>query len=131
MDDNPDLKQLEKRIPYLGPHGLLTFPASPQARNDVEGEVELAHRIGLIDKQAFRELGFGTSHWEYVIQQLVNAIQLGVEDGHVEEGRKSAEKAEQLLVYYRCLLPNNRVAYERVREVSGERDGLFGVAGIR
>jgi hypothetical protein len=108
MDANPDLKQLQARLPYLGPHGLLMFDLPPEPG---ERQVELANRIGLIDKQAFRELGFGTPRWEYVIQLLVNAVSLGVARGHVEQGFTLIQQAEELLTYYRCLLPTNRKWY--------------------
>jgi hypothetical protein len=102
------INELMKRVPYLQPHGLLTFEVPKNASPE---QVELAHRIGLLDKRAHRELGVGTPAWEAVIQLLVNAISLGVEGGEVANARELLQEAQKVFLFYRNLTTRNRLVY--------------------
>jgi hypothetical protein len=101
-------RELEQRVAYLGPHGLLTF-ATPQ--NATPEQLDLAHKLALLDKRAHRELGFGTPEWEAVIQLLVNGIEVGVLAGHIKQGRELLEEAYASFDFYRNLTTRNRLLY--------------------
>src|SRR5262249_31890508 len=101
-------EELQQRVAFLGPHGLLSFHI-PQGASDEQ--VQLGHQIGLLDKRAHRELGFGTPAWEGVIQLLVNAVSLGVSGGKVNEGRDLLHEATKVFNFYRNLTTRNRLLY--------------------
>ena len=73
--------------------------------------MKLAHRIGLLDKRAHREIGVGTERWEAVIQLLVNSISLGLHGGKMKVGWDLLGEAERLFDHYRELAPRNRITY--------------------
>lgn len=116
-----ELEALKQRIPYLGDHGLLVI-----ATDGLDDRaLDLARRIGLVDKRAHRQLGVGTAHWEDVIRLLVDAISIGLEGGKTDRGFELAREAEQLLRYYRVLPVRNRALY-----ISGTMLGVGVAAGV-
>jgi hypothetical protein len=102
------LRELQQRVAFLGPHGLLTPELPP---NLTDEQFDLVHQIGLLDKKAHRELGFGTPAWEAVIQLLVNALSFGVLCGRVAQGRELVGEATKVFYFYRNLTTWNRLLY--------------------
>jgi hypothetical protein len=114
----PDVSELQTRIAYLGPHGLLMFGVDP--KYDKERQ-RLGYDIAMLDKRARREMSFGSPQWEAVIQLLVNAISIGVDGGDVEHGKELLAEATKTFAFYQRLPVRNRLVY---------LSGLLGGIGI-
>jgi hypothetical protein len=102
------LEELQQRVAFLGPHGLLMFSIPQDA---TEEQVQLAHQIGLLDKRAYRDLGFGTPAWEDVIQLLVNALSFGILGGRISQGMELLNEATKVFNFRRNLTTRNRLLY--------------------